>query len=52
MILGKETNVGEHLKLLSGISKLLSKDSFIAEILEAETSDGILEIFENYENQS
>lgn len=51
MILGKETNVGEHLKLLSSISKLLSKESFIAEILEAETSDGILEISENYEQQ-
>ncbi len=52
MILGKETNVGEHLKLLSSISKLLSKDSFISEILEAETSDDILDIFENYESMN
>ena len=49
LILGKETNVGEHLKLLSSISKLLGKEAFISEILDAETSDEILEIFEKYE---
>ena len=50
LILGKETNVGEHLKLLSNISKLLGKEAFISEILEAGTSDDILDIFEKYED--
>jgi fructose-specific phosphotransferase system IIA component len=50
LILGKETNVGEHLKLLSNISKLLGKESFIGDILNAETSDDILEIFERYQS--
>ncbi len=50
LILGKETNVGEHLKLLSSISKLLGRESFIGDILNAETSDDVLDIFEKYES--
>lgn len=49
LLLGKETNVGEHLKLLSSISKQLGKETFISEILQSETSDDILNIFEKYD---
>ena len=49
LVLGKEDNIGEHLKMLSNISKLLDKDSFISELLSAETSDEVLEIFDKYD---
>jgi len=49
LILGKESNIGEHLKLLSKISKILNKESFVSELLDADTSDAILEIFDKYE---
>jgi len=50
LVLGKEDNIGEHLMMLSNISKLLNRDSFISELLSAETSDEVLEIFDRYDD--
>lgn len=51
LVLGKETDIGNHLKLLSKISKLLSKESFISEISWAQYPDEVMDVFDKYSEQ-
>ena len=46
MIIGRESNISENLKLLSSISKIINNDSFITVALAARSAEDILEIFE------
>lgn len=45
MILGKEKNVGNHLRLLSKISRYLNNDSFRLQIKNSKSSEEILNLF-------
>jgi len=51
LVLGKESDIGNHLKLLSKISKLLSKESFVSEISWAQSPDEVLLVFDKYIEQ-
>jgi fructose-specific phosphotransferase system IIA component len=52
LLVGKDNLVSKHIKLLSRISRMMNKDDFRNRLLEAGTSEEILEIFnkeeENY----
>jgi len=50
MMVGREDAVGDHIKMLSRISRIISKDQVHAKLLGAETSEDILKIFEDEEN--
>ena len=51
LLLGLESNVGNHLRLLSKISRLMNNDSFRGQLLELNTPAQILELFEKYEEK-
>ena len=52
LLVGKDNLVSKHIKLLSRISRMMNKDEFREKLIQAKTSDEILEIFrkeeENY----
>ncbi|MDR3626755.1 MAG: PTS sugar transporter subunit IIA [Ignavibacteriaceae bacterium] len=52
LLVGKDNLVSKHIKLLSRISRMMNKDEFREKLIQANTSDEILEIFrkeeENY----
>ncbi len=49
LLVGRDNMVGPHIKLLSRISRLMNKEEFRNQLLEAETSEDILEIFKQEE---
>ena len=49
LLVGKETLLNTHIKLLSRISRLMNKDEFRDRLLEAKTSDEVLNIFREEE---
>ncbi len=51
MLLGKENNVGMHLRLLSKISRILNDSSVLQELKSAEKTDDILELIRDSEEK-
>lgn len=49
LLVGKETLLNTHIKLLSRISRLMNKDEFRDKLLNAETKDDVLKIFKDEE---
>ena len=49
LLVGKETLLNTHIKLLSRISRLMNKDEFRDKLLEAKTSEEVLNIFREEE---
>lgn len=49
LLIGKENLVGKHIKLLSRISRLMNNDEFRKRLIEAESRESILKIFEEEE---
>ena len=49
LLVGKETLLNTHIKLLSRISRLMNKDEFREKLLEAKTKDEVLKIFKDEE---
>ncbi|HOJ18679.1 MAG: PTS sugar transporter subunit IIA [Ignavibacteriales bacterium] len=49
LLIGKDNLVSMHIKLLSRISRMMTKDSFRDKLLLAESKDDILEIFREEE---
>ena len=50
LMVGREDAVGEHIKMLSRISRIMNKDEVHNKLLNAETADQILKIFEDEES--
>jgi len=50
LMVGREDAVGEHIKMLSRISRIMNKDEVHSKLLKAETADEILKIFEDEES--
>ncbi|MCK6603514.1 MAG: PTS sugar transporter subunit IIA [Ignavibacteriaceae bacterium] len=50
LLVGKENLVSLHIKLLSRISRMMSKDDFRKKLMNAKTSKEIMEIFKNEED--
>ncbi len=51
LLVGKESLVGPHIKLLSRISRMMNKDEFRESLANAKTAGEIYSIFENEEKQ-
>jgi len=49
LLVGKETLLNTHIKLLSRISRLMNKDDFREKLLQAKASDEVLNIFKEEE---
>jgi len=49
MLIGKDALVSKHIKLLSRISRLMNKDEFRERLLQAESKQEIIKIFEEEE---
>ncbi len=49
LLVGKETLLNTHIKLLSRISRLMNKDDFREKLLQAKASDEVLSIFKEEE---
>ena len=49
LMVGQETLVGSHIKVLSRISRIMNNDDFRAKLLEAKSTEEILNVFENEE---
>ena len=49
LLIGRESMVGPHIKLLSRISRLMNKEDFRAKLLRAQTPAEILEMFRQEE---
>jgi len=49
LLVGKETLLNTHIKLLSRISRLMNKDEFRVKLLKAKTKDEVLRIFKDEE---
>lgn len=49
LLVGKETLLNTHIKLLSRISRLMNKDEFRAKLLQAKTKEDVLKIFKDEE---
>lgn len=45
LLVGKETMISAHIKLLSRISRMMNKDDFRQRLLSADTSEDILNVF-------
>lgn len=50
LMVGREDAVGEHIKMLSRISRIMNKDEAHSKLLKAETAEEILKIFEEEES--
>ena len=46
LLIGKENLIAKHIKLLSRISRLMNNDEFRKKLIEAESKESILKIFE------
>jgi fructose-specific phosphotransferase system IIA component len=51
MLVGRETHVGTHLKLLSRVSRLMNSESFRQQLLNANSPAEVLELFNQEENR-
>ena len=51
LLLGMESNVGLHLRLLSKISRLMNNDSFRSQLLELKTPEKVMELISKYEER-
>lgn len=51
MLVGKESHVGTHLKLLSRISRLMNKESFRQQLLAAQSAEEVLGLFNQEEHR-
>jgi fructose-specific phosphotransferase system IIA component len=51
MLVGRETHVGTHLKLLSRVSRLMNSETFRAQLLEAKTPAEVLNLFNEEESR-
>jgi len=49
LLIGRESMVGPHIKLLSRISRLMNKDDFRKKLLNAQSPSDVLEIFKQEE---
>lgn len=49
LLVGKDNLVGKHIKLLSRISRLMNNEEFRKRLIEAESKEAILKIFEEEE---
>jgi len=49
LLIGKENLVAKHIKLLSRISRLMNNEEFRKKLIEAESKESILKIFEEEE---
>lgn len=49
LLIGKENLLNTHIKLLSRISRLMNKDEFREKLLDAKTTEEVLEIFKEEE---
>lgn len=49
LLVGKDTLVSSHIKLLSRISRLMNKDDFRARLIEAKTAEEIIGLFSGEE---
>lgn len=49
LLVGKDNLVSTHIKLLSRISRMMNKDEFREELIKANTSEEILELFKKEE---
>lgn len=45
LLVGKETMISSHIKLLSRISRMMNKDDFRRRLMNAETSEDIMNVF-------
>lgn len=50
LLLGRENNVGLHLRLLSKISRFLNNDEFRQKVLNCSSKEELLELFEQVEH--
>lgn len=50
LLVGRDSMVGPHIKLLSRISRLMNKEDFRKQLLEAETPKDVFEIFRQEES--
>jgi PTS system fructose-specific IIC component len=51
LLLGTENNVGNHLRLLSKISRLMNNDTFRAHLTQAQSTEEIMDLFVKAEDQ-
>ncbi len=51
MLIGKETMVSEHIKMLSRISRLMNNDEFRQNLINASSKEEILSLLETEENK-
>jgi fructose-specific phosphotransferase system IIA component len=51
MLVGKETHVGTHLKLLSRVSRLMNNEDFRQQLLAAGSAEAVMELFNQEENR-
>ena len=51
LLVGKDSMVGPHIKLLSRISRLMNKEDFRKKLLDAKTPKQVIEIFKTEEAQ-
>jgi fructose-specific phosphotransferase system IIA component len=49
LLIGKETLLAKHIKLLSRISRLMNNEEFRKKLIEADNADSILKIFQDEE---
>jgi mannitol/fructose-specific phosphotransferase system IIA component (Ntr-type) len=49
LLIGKETLLAKHIKLLSRISRLMNNEEFRKKLIEAESPESILKIFQDEE---
>lgn len=52
LLIGKENLVAKHIKLLSRISRLMNNEEFRKKLINADSKESILKIFEEEEEQS
>lgn len=50
LLIGSESNVGAHLRILSKISRIISNDAFKNELLKENSPEKVLSIFQDYED--
>lgn len=51
MLVGNDSHVGTHLKLLSRVSRLMNSDSFRSQLLQAANPEQVLELFRQEEGR-
>ena len=51
MLVGRETHVGTHLKLLSRVSRLMNNETFRDQLLQAGTPAEVLQLFQEEESR-